>query len=121
MNFNLLNHARADSWHVADTWQDEDRLKQAVNKVQTHAQLNRQLARSPEELATWDRMDAAGPWPTEARWQSAMEGGGGGGGCTGGDPDIPDWLRYGDDEIYEALSTNAKLKPGQVIHWMMQR
>ena len=97
---------------VAATWQDEERLKQAVNEVQTHAQLNRQLARSPEELATWDRLDAEGPWPTEARWQAAMENGGGGGG--GGDPEIPPWLRYGDEEIYEALSTNAKLKPDQV-------
>lgn len=93
------------------TWQDEDRLKQAVNEVQTHAQLNRQLARSPEELAIWDRMDAEGPWPTETAAASAA-----GSGSSGGDgePEIPFWLQYGNDEIYEALSTNAKLKPDQV-------
>ena len=45
------------------TCQDEERLKKAVNTVPTHAELNAMLARSEEERAKFDRMDAELWWP----------------------------------------------------------
>jgi len=51
--------------------QDEDRLKQAVNQVQTHADLNRQLARSPEELAAWEAIDRDQLWPGDPDFSAA--------------------------------------------------
>ncbi len=41
--------------------------------------------------------------PVEAAW---------GGG--GGEPDIPQWLRYGEADVHDALSSNSKLRPDQV-------
>lgn len=40
-----------------------------------------------------------------------MEAAWGGG---GGEPDIPQWLRYGEADIHDALSSNGKLRPDQV-------
>ena len=51
--------------------QDEDRLKQAVNQVQTHADLNRQLARSSEELAAWEAIDRDQLWPGDPGFSAA--------------------------------------------------
>ena len=39
-------------------WQDEDRLKQAVNTTPDHAALNAMLARGPEEVALFQSLDA---------------------------------------------------------------
>lgn len=44
--------------------QDEERLKKAVNKVPTAAEMNRMLARSPQEVDMFDKMDARTDWPT---------------------------------------------------------
>ena len=53
------------------TTQDEDRLKQAVNQVQSHAQLNAQLARSPEELSAWEAIDRDQLWPGDPGFSAA--------------------------------------------------
>ncbi len=42
-----------------------------------------------------------------ARVEAAWGGG-------GGEPEIPAWLRYGDADIHDALSSNSKLRPDQV-------
>lgn len=44
-------------------FQDEERLKKAVNEVPTHAQLNAMIARSEEERVAWDLMDTQLNWP----------------------------------------------------------
>lgn len=44
--------------------QDEERMKKAVNKVPTAAEMNRMLARSPQEVDLFDKMDARSDWPT---------------------------------------------------------
>jgi hypothetical protein len=43
---------------VLPQWQDEDRLKQAVNTTPDHAALNAMLARGPEEVALFQSLDA---------------------------------------------------------------
>ena len=58
--------------------QDEDRLKAAVNRVQTHADLNRQLARSPEELAAWEAIDRDQLWPGNPGFSAAASAAGAG-------------------------------------------
>ena len=35
-------------------------------------------------------------------------------GDGGGEPDIPQWLRYGEADVHDALSSNSKLRPDQV-------
>ena len=39
--------------------------------MQTHADLNRQLARSPEELATWEAIDRDQLWPGDPGFSAA--------------------------------------------------
>lgn len=46
-------------------------MKHAVNEVQSHAQLNRQLARSPEELAAWEAIDRDQLWPGDPGFSAA--------------------------------------------------
>ena len=41
--------------------------------------------------------------PAEAAWAGG-----------GGEPDIPQWLRYGEPDVHDALSSNGKLRPDQV-------
>lgn len=38
-------------------------MKKAINKVPTAAELNRMLARSPQEVDLFDKMDARNDWP----------------------------------------------------------
>ena len=35
-------------------------------------------------------------------------------GGAGGEPEIPAWLRYGEADVHDALSSNSKLRPDQV-------
>ena len=46
-------------------WQDEERLKKAVNAVPSNEELNSLLARSDGEKALFDRLDRELPWPQE--------------------------------------------------------
>ena len=39
--------------------------------MQSHAQLNKQLARSPEELATWEAIDRDQLWPGDPGFSAA--------------------------------------------------
>ena len=54
--------------HVPDSlpkaWgmQDEERTKQGLNEVPAPSEMNAMLARSPEELELFERMDAEMPW-----------------------------------------------------------
>ena len=50
--------------------QDEERMKKAVNKVPTAAELNRMLARNDKEVEIFDKMDAQPDWPTIPSGQS---------------------------------------------------
>jgi len=43
--------------------QDEERMKKAVNKVPSPAELNRLLARSAKEVDLFDKLDAQPIWP----------------------------------------------------------
>lgn len=43
--------------------QDEERMKKAVNKIPTPAELNRLLARTPREVDLFDKLDAQPDWP----------------------------------------------------------
>ena len=51
--------------------QDEDRAKQGLNEVPSPGDMNAMLARSPEELQLFERMDAEMPWipPSSGRLQ----------------------------------------------------
>ena len=42
--------------------QDEDRAKQGLNEVPSSSDMNAMLARSPNELQLFERMDAEMPW-----------------------------------------------------------
>ena len=46
---------------------DADRLAAASNVVPTHGEVNARLARTPEERALYDRMDAELDWPDAVR------------------------------------------------------
>ena len=50
--------------------QDEERMKKAVNKVPTPAELNRMLARTPKEVDLFDKLDAQPGWPIVPSGQS---------------------------------------------------
>jgi hypothetical protein len=78
--------------------QDEERMKKALNEVPSHAELNAMLARTEEERQLWDKMDAEHEWP----------------GPSISLAQAPDWVRYGEADLGEAMRLNTKLKPKQV-------
>ncbi|KAK9785522.1 hypothetical protein WJX73_005391 [Symbiochloris irregularis] len=75
--------------------QDEERTKVGLNEVPSLQEMNKMLARTPEELELFEKLDHEIEWPSPAE-------------------DVPAWLRYTASEATEALMASAKLKPNEV-------
>ncbi|GIL44687.1 hypothetical protein Vafri_2212 [Volvox africanus] len=78
--------------------QDAERLKVAPTEVQTNQQLNVAIARTPEEVELFNRLDMDPSMGWVEAPTSAIE--------------VPDWLRYTYDQLEEARRINAK-KPAR--------
>lgn len=79
--------------------QDEERTKVGLNEVPSVDQVNIMMARSPEELELFRRLDHELDWPQAAH-------------------DVPAWLRFTIDQA--DLVASDKLKPAQVAELKRQ-
>eukprot|EP00891_Asterochloris_glomerata_P009938 jgi/Astpho2/9938/e_gw1.00152.85.1_t len=66
--------------------------------VPSHAELNRMLARSPDELEVFDHLDATLDWPGQPLTLS----------------ETPGWLRWDADDLNLALTSSSKHTPLQI-------